>query len=444
MAIKVQCPNPQCGLVAQVPEESLGHTGRCKRCGTRFMLSPSVNGWAPPSIDTFKAGAGDPLAVIGRYQVREKLGRGAFGTVYRAYDPQLDREVALKVLRPEALASPQAVERFQREARAAAKMHHPHIVPVHDAGQHGEKFFIASAFIRGRTLDAAIPEEGLDQHRAAQLTLQLAEALAYAHQHGVLHRDVKPANIMVDDQDTLYLMDFGLASWAEQASTRLTQAGAVMGTPAYMAPEQASGEVNQVGPAADLYSAGVVLYEVLTGRVPFEGPRRAVIYNAIHTSPQPPSQVRSGLDPRLEAICLKAMAKKPGERYASGQEMAAALKEWLLGQQLRQQPHEEPSMPDIEPVTLTMEGAEPNQGPRKQPSRSQQVPSDEKRTAGAKAKLYETGKAGLFKKRWSWLLLGAAVASYSWARAKILFVVFLILALLSFVAHGFRRRSFWG
>src|SRR5206468_2108278 len=150
--------------------------------------------------------------------------------VYRAYDPQLDREVALKVLRPEALASPQAVERFQREARAAAKMHHPHIVPVFDAGQHGADSFIASAFIQGRTLASAIPEGGLDPRRAARLAAQLAEALAYAHKQGVLHRDVKPANALLDGDDNLYLTDFGLAGWAQQAGSRLTQMGSVMGT----------------------------------------------------------------------------------------------------------------------------------------------------------------------------------------------------------------------
>jgi serine/threonine protein kinase len=167
MSTKVQCPNSQCGLIASVPEDKLGHAGRCKRCGARFTLSPATDGSAPLSPGSPAPVAVAPPAVIGRYQVWEKLGSGAFGTVYRAYDPQLEREVALKVLRPEALSSPQAVERFQREARAAAKMHYPHIVPVYDAGPHGEQFFIVSAFIPGCTLDSAIPEEGLDPRRAA-------------------------------------------------------------------------------------------------------------------------------------------------------------------------------------------------------------------------------------------------------------------------------------
>src|SRR3954447_20110767 len=134
MSTQAQCP--QCGSVAAVPDDRVGHAARCKRCGTRFTIAPSVDGSPPvPPTPPGVAVAAPPL-VVGRYQVREKLGSGAFGTVYRAYDPQLDREVALKVLRPEALASPQAVERFKREARAAAKMHHPHIVPVYNAGEH--------------------------------------------------------------------------------------------------------------------------------------------------------------------------------------------------------------------------------------------------------------------------------------------------------------------
>jgi formylglycine-generating enzyme required for sulfatase activity len=315
-----------------VSEDKLGRVGRCRHCGTRFTLAPS-SGDVPARTaipSTVASTAASPL--IGRYQVRAKLGSGAFGTVYRAYDPQLDRDVALKILHPEALDSPKAVERFQREARAAAKMHHPHIVPVHDAGQQGEQYFITSGLIPGRTLASAIPEGGLDPRRAAGLAQQLAEALAYAHKQGVLHRDVKPGNIMLDDQDSLFLMDFGLAGWTKQASARLTRQGGVLGTPAYMAPEQARGDLEQVGPAADLYSAGVVLYEMLTGRVPFDGPIEAVIYNVLHSAPPPPSQLCPGLDQALEGICLKALAKKPGERFADGQEMAAALQAWLRGQ----------------------------------------------------------------------------------------------------------------
>jgi TPR repeat protein len=261
--------------------------------------------------------------------VRARLGSGSFGTVYRAYDPQLDREVALKLLRPEALAAPGAVERFRREAQAAARMLHPHIVPVHDAGEHDGRHFIAAAYIAGRTLASAIPDGGMEPRRAAALTAQLLDALAYAHGRGVLHRDVKPSNALLDDADRLYLTDFGLARPTERERTRLTEQGALLGTPAYMAPEQIDGDAS-VGPAADQYSAGVVLYQLLTGRLPFEGSLSEMVYQAVHRAPPPPSQVRPGLDAGLEAICLKALAKRPQDRHADAAAFAAALRGWRM------------------------------------------------------------------------------------------------------------------
>src|SRR5262249_18724128 len=155
------------------------------------------------------------------------IGAGAFGTVYRAHDPQLDREVALKLLKPSALGSATAVERFRREAKAAARMLHPNIVPVHDAGQHGSQSYIASAFIAGRPLSDLTPKGGMDPGRAVRLVLQLLDALTYAHGQSVLHRDVKPGNILVTDRDHLYLTDFGVAGWVDPEKTRVTQLGTV-------------------------------------------------------------------------------------------------------------------------------------------------------------------------------------------------------------------------
>jgi serine/threonine protein kinase len=228
---------------------------------------------------------------VGRFQVRQRLGAGAFGTVYRAYDPQLDREVAVKVPNSGVLADPRRVERFLREAKAAAQLRHPHIVPVFDAGRDGDTLYIASAFIHGRPLSETTEERGTDFPRAAKLVRELAEALAYAHEQGIVHRDVKPDNILVDDQDRVHLMDFGLAARQDETA-RLTNDGAVMGTPSYMAPEQAVGNTAEAGPAADQYAAGVVLYELLTGKVPFEGPVPVVLHNVIHTPPEPPSKFR--------------------------------------------------------------------------------------------------------------------------------------------------------
>ena len=311
MPIKDRCPN--CRALFAAPDETLGRTGRCKRCGVQFPIRREGGS------------AAETPTTIDRYEVRELLGRGTFGAVYRAFDPRLEREVALKVLRSEMTSSPESVQRFLREAKAAAKLTHPHIVPVHDAGRAGDVYFIAAAFIKGKTLSTAIRRGGVNQRWAAVLGAQLASALGYAHRQGVLHRDVKPANILLDEEGSLHLTDFGLAGWTHEEATRLTREGALMGTPAYMAPEQASGELARVGPPSDLYSAGVVLYELLTGLPPFDGHAAALVYKLVHVAVPPPSRLRPSLDPRLEAVCLKALAKEPERRYRSGEEMAAAM-----------------------------------------------------------------------------------------------------------------------
>jgi formylglycine-generating enzyme required for sulfatase activity/serine/threonine protein kinase len=367
MPIRMRCPNPACGRETVVPDQELGHPIRCLHCNTRFVAERAAK--VAPTSSALPPGAfAVGPEVIGRYEIREELGSGAFGTVYRAFDPRLDREVALKVLCPKALASPQAVERFHREAKVAARLRHPHIVTVFDFGEHNQKHFIVSDFIAGCTLSSAIPEGGMEPSRAVSLGVQLAEALGYAHQQGVLHRDVKPANILLDHHDQLYLMDFGLAGWTEPTDARLTKIGTLMGTPAFMAPEQARGDTTQVGPSADLYAAGGVLYEMLTGKLPFEGPVQAVIFAVIHQAPPAPSVHRPGLDPQLEAICLKALAKKPEDRYPTGREMAAVLQGWL------QAPVPSPSTADKPAPRLsrrapaTMERAVPRgslPGPRK-------------------------------------------------------------------------------
>src|ERR1019366_415009 len=196
MSIKVQCP--QCQLVAAAPDGHAGRHVRCKRCNTKFPL--------PHGVPTLPVAAGalgrapvlpESPTVIDRYEVRELLGSGSFGSVYRAYDPRLGREVALKVLRTEMTSTPHTVERFLREAKAAAKLDHPHIVAVFDAGRAGDVYYIASAFIKGGTLASAIPEIGMEPRRAAELAAQLACALGFAHGNGVGHREVKPANIQI-------------------------------------------------------------------------------------------------------------------------------------------------------------------------------------------------------------------------------------------------------
>jgi WD40 repeat protein/tRNA A-37 threonylcarbamoyl transferase component Bud32 len=264
--------------------------------------------------------------------------------VYRAYDPHLEREVALKVPQAGTLDSPKAVERFLREAKAAAQLRHPHIVPIYDAGRDGAQYFIASAFIAGRTLAAAVDaDEPPTPRRSAEIVRALAEALAYAHDFGIVHRDIKPANIMLGyssapdakgmgpGKETPHVMDFGLA-YRQDSSEKLTQDGTVLGTPAYMAPEQAAGKQGAALPASDQYSLGVVLYELLCGQTPFSGPAQILLFNVVHREAAPPRSVKPAIPRDLETICLKAMAKRPEDRYASCHDVADDLHRWLEGE----------------------------------------------------------------------------------------------------------------
>ena len=354
MPVQIKCPNPSCNATFQVGEALLGRNARCKSCGQKFPLQSMDGVSGTPSVDSSQRAratmlgqesiAGEPApplprpqgetpAQVGRFQIRQCLGWGTFGTVYRAYDPQLDREVALKVPKPEVLDRPGRVERFLREGRAAARLRHPHIIPVFEAGQDGKNYYIASAFIEGSSLAGAIvaEEKGLDIRRAVRIVRALAEAVAYAHEQGIVHRDIKPANVMLDQKDQPLLMDFGLAARAEDQE-KLTQDGAVLGTPAYMAPEQAGGQKGEAQPAGDQYALGSVLYELLTGHPPYEGLPVIVLHNVINTPIQRPRELRKDLPLDLEAICLKALAKKPEDRYPGCQDLADALGAWLDSQ----------------------------------------------------------------------------------------------------------------
>jgi serine/threonine protein kinase/tetratricopeptide (TPR) repeat protein len=279
---------------------------------------------------------------IGRYHVRRLLGRGGMGVVYLAHDPELDRPVALKVPK---LASPGAEERFLREARAAAAVTHPNLCPVFDVGRADGELYLAMAFIPGPTLTALLRQEGpLPPARAAALAAGIAAGMAEAHRHGIIHRDLKPGNVLLNRHGEPVVTDFGLARRGPGADStgdpdetgffdpRLTRDGAVMGTPAYMSPEQAKGQVDQVGPASDIYALGAILFELLTGRQPFHADSAAALVGKIEREPAPPpSQVRPGLPVKLDAICLKALAKKPAERVASMEAFAAALAPFASG-----------------------------------------------------------------------------------------------------------------
>ena len=430
MPFQVVCSNPQCRKAIHIQGDPAGKALRCPACNTVLsvtpagsrpkdrptihasssakqgtMEAPSAKQPAPepraPAPKPAGAGRKEGLpAGIGPYQISRELGRGAFGVVYQGHDPKLKRDVAIKVLNKDALSSARAVERFLREARVVAQMHHGHIVPVYELGEHDGCHYIASRFVPGRTLADLVPEGGLEPAEAVRLVLQLLEALAYAHEMNVLHRDVKAANAIVDTKGHLYLMDFGLAGWVGQTEGRATKDGTVMGTPAYMPPEQARGDIQHLSAASDQYSAGVVLYELLTGRVPFEGgPPLALLYNVIETPPPRPSGFRLGLDPQLEALCLRALAKKPEERFGSCLEFAEALRTWQAGRGSATAvvvPQVAEGLPEVIPLQVDRVPAQET---------AVRVPEPPRRR-----KARRPPKAGsFFAKRWPWVLSGAAV-----------------------------------
>jgi Tol biopolymer transport system component/predicted Ser/Thr protein kinase len=274
---------------------------------------------------------------LGRYKILEELGRGGMAVVYRAYQPSLHRHVAVKVLPPQFAFDRQFVERFQREARAAASLRHPNIVVIHDVGHQQGIYYIVMEYLEGRTLEQLIKQDGpLPPRQVARIVEQIASALDYAHQRGFVHRDVKPSNIFVGEGDRVTLTDFGIAKAASETQ-HLTRTGVLVGTPEYMSPEQAEG--GMVDRRTDLYALGVMLYQMLVGRVPFRGTTpHAVLHAVIYEPPPPPRQISPDLSSTVESVILRAVAKQPEQRFQHGAELTAALRAALSGTAPRPQP----------------------------------------------------------------------------------------------------------
>ncbi|MDP6958881.1 MAG: serine/threonine-protein kinase, partial [Planctomycetota bacterium] len=262
---------------------------------------------------------------LGRYRLETPLGEGSFAIVFRAQDKELNRTVAVKVLKEFAAIDSTLQKRFFREAQFVARISHPNVVTVHDIGTHENTSYLVMEFVNGPALSSALQNNTLDLKEKVEVIEKVARGLEAAHEEGIVHRDLKPANILMTREGIPKVADFGLAH-VKGPETRLTRSGATLGTPAYMAPEQVRGETNAIGPQTDVYALGVVLYEMITGRYAYMGKTPVELYGKIiKEDPEPPRKIKSDIAPDLETICLKAMEKSIHRRYSSAREFADDL-----------------------------------------------------------------------------------------------------------------------
>jgi WD40 repeat protein/tRNA A-37 threonylcarbamoyl transferase component Bud32 len=314
---------PHCQNAIELSGVSLKEDIVCPSCGSSFHLEGGSTAAYTPQADR-----------IGKFELLARVGQGAFGTVYKARDPELDRVVAVKVPRAGQLSDGQDLDRFLREARSVARLRHAAIVPVHEVGQADGVPYLVCEFVQGVTLADLLTDRTPSFRESARLIAAVADALQYAHAQGVVHRDVKPSNIMLDEAGTPRLMDFGLAK-RDAGEVTMTVEGQVLGTPAYMSPEQAKGEAHRVDGRGDVYSLGVILYRLLAEELPFRGNTRMMLHHVLHDEPRPPRSLNDHVPRDLETICLKAMAKEPGRRYQTAGELAGDLRRFVNGEPIR-------------------------------------------------------------------------------------------------------------
>jgi predicted Ser/Thr protein kinase len=313
-----------------------GETPRWDEYRLRFpALADELHCWFPGQEGSPSAAS---LRAVPGYEVLSELGRGAAGVVYRARQVALNRVVALKMVLAGSHAGPDERARFRAEAQAVAQLKHPNIVAVHDIGECDGLPFFSLEFVEGGSLERKLNRTAQRPAEAAALVETLARAMHVAHWQGIVHRDLKPANILLTPDGMPKIADFGLAKRLGGDSNH-TQSGCVMGTPSFMAPEQAGGRNHDVGPAADVYALGAILYDALTGRPPFKGATvLETLAQVLNDEPVPPSRLQPGIPRDLETICLKCLQKEPRKRYASALELANDLRRFLLGEPIQARP----------------------------------------------------------------------------------------------------------
>ena len=322
--LHVRCPH--CRNPIEIVDNTPLRDITCPSCDSKFSLIS----------DETTSIARDISKAIGQFELIEQVGIGGFGSVWKAHDTELDRTVAVKVPRRDQLSSAD-VEQFMREARAAAQLKHPNIVSVHEVGSSNGQVYIVSDYIEGVTLADWLSAHEPSPREAAGLCAHLAEALHHAHHSGIIHRDLKPSNVMIDERGEPHIMDFGLAK-RDAGEITMTVDGRVLGTPAYMSPEQARGKGHDADACSDVYSLGVILFEILTSEKPFRGTSRMLLHQVIHDDAPQPRKLNGAVPRDVETICLKCLEKEPNRRYQSAAELCDELRRFLANRPILARP----------------------------------------------------------------------------------------------------------